>query len=559
MSSQEPLPKNFDAAAKKRFTEIAKPEVEFEQFLEFEKQEFQRRAELERAPALKYKPGLPSMTPCGNGDFDKTLDPAEWQGAFGDVRDAVNVHPFANFTANGINDPGHLNISDTNSHQTWVGAGTDPVVGIPMTAQSSSGAIRIGNVINGYGCELLSKTFTVTAAQSLIKFWYAVVLQDPGHAPADQPFFWVRVTDTATDTVIPGAVNLGNGLDKVVANAANPFFQVKAPPPPVPLVPGGEQVVYKDWTCAQINLSSQIGKRTTIEFVTGDCGQSGHCGYAYIDNYCGNCAGSPEGNVTFDAASSSKCGPGKLCFNYSLPHTGKLTGSVTITLSIFQNGVLMNQLISPTLTSGTSYCFAITPSTLGLNPSLEGFDFVATGAFAIGNTTLAPMSVGAAPDGVVPGQNNDYQVACKSFSYAVKFVCGVEAECDCACTTVRPGIYATEINIYNHNDKEVPIRKRVVPVVMAGAPAGREPRFASSRADDKITLPPHTATMDDCCRIAELLLGAPAQGPTPLTVGFLEIVSPIELSVTAVYTVTGSNGKNVSIDVEQIEPKVVLN
>lgn len=553
MSSQEPLPKDFDQTVKKRFASIENPDVEFEQFLAFERQEFLRKAALEKAPALKYKPGLPSMTPCGNGDFDKTLDPAEWQGAYGSVPDGGGIPNLAGFTSGIIG--GAINAAT--SHQTWVGAGTDPIVGIPLTSQGTSGAVRIGNAVNGWGCELLSKTFTVTAAQSLIKFWYAVVLQNPaGHVGA-QPFFWVRVTDFSGN-IVSGAVNLGNSSDMLVADATNPFFQSQNGTPPGYLPADSTVIAYKDWTCAQINLSSQIGKTVTVEFVAADCGQGGHFGYAYIDNFCGNCAGSPEGNVTFDAASSSKCGPGKLCFNYSLPHTGKLTGNVTITLSIYQDGVLLNQLVSPTLTSGTSYCFAITPSTLGLNPSLEGFDFVATGAFAIGSTTLAPMSVGAAPDGVVPGQNNDYQVACKSFSYAVKFVCGVEAECDCACTPVRPGIYATEINIYNHNDKEAAIRKRIVPVVMAGAPAGREPRFVASRADDKITLPPHTATMDDCCRIAELLLGAPAQGATPLTVGFLEIVSPIELSVTAVYTATGPNGKNVSLAVEQIAPKIVL-
>lgn len=139
----------------------------------------------------------------------------------------------------------------------------------------------------------------------------------------------------------------------------------------------------------------------------------------------------------------------------------------------------------------------------------------------------------------------------------MKFVCGTQSDCDCDCAPLRPGSYATEINIYNHNDKQATIRKRVVPVVLAGAPAGREPHVVPSRAEDKIALPPYSATMDDCCRIAELLLGAAAQGPAPLTIGFLEIVSPVELSVTAVYTATGSNGKNVSIDVEQIEAKIV--
>ncbi|HWX86483.1 MAG TPA: hypothetical protein VNZ48_23025 [Xanthobacteraceae bacterium] len=548
MAAEEPLPKDFEKQSRQRFEEIANPELSFKKHLEIEKQEFHRRAQLERAPALKYKPGLPGMTPCGNGDFDKSLDPAEWQGAFGTLP-LSGLHPFSNFTA-GLY-PG-TGITDFNSHQTWVGAGIDLIVGIPLTAQGSSGAVRIGNAVNGYGCELLSKTFTVAATHSLIKFWYAIVLEDPGHKPpAAQPFFWVRVTDTTSDTVIPGAFDFGNGSDKIVADTQNPFFQSKK----------GTDVIYKDWSCGQINLSTQIGKSVTIEFVTGDCGYGGHYGYAYVDNFCGTCAGSPEGNITFDAAGSSKCGAGNLCFNYELPTiktaSGIITGTITITLSIYQNGVLMTQMTSPTLSSGTSYCFAITPSTMPLNPSLEGFDFVATGAFAIGNTTLAPMTVGAAPDGVVPGQNNDYQVACKFFSYAVKFVCGIQSDCECDCVSVRPGSYATEINIYNANDKQVDIRKRVVPVVLAGAPAGREPRVATSRVEDKIVLPAHSATMDDCCRIAELLLGAPAQAPMPLTIGFLEIVSPVELSVTAVYTATGLNGKNVSIDVEQIEAKIV--
>ena len=100
--------------------------------------------------------------------------------------------------------------------------------------------------------------------------------------------------------------------------------------------------------------------------------------------------------------------------------------------------------------------------------------------------------------------------ACKPkeiYSYSVKYVCGVQEACDCSCTTgVRPGSYATEINIYNYNDDNAPIEKRVVPVVFAGAPQGREPKFASIKARDKMVLPPNSATMDDCCRIVEMLL-----------------------------------------------------
>jgi hypothetical protein len=138
------------------------------------------------------------------------------------------------------------------------------------------------------------------------------------------------------------------------------------------------------------------------------------------------------------------------------------------------------------------------------------------------------------------------------YVYAAKFVCGVQEECDCRCLPVRPGVYATEINIHNHLDREVKIEKHVVPVVFAGAAAGREPRFGRRRASDKIVLPPHSATMDDCCRLAELLLGAPSDSTLPITIGVLEIISRHPLSITAVYTVTDAKSGSVSMDVEQI-------
>jgi hypothetical protein len=116
-------------------------------------------------------------------------------------------------------------------------------------------------------------------------------------------------------------------------------------------------------------------------------------------------------------------------------------------------------------------------------------------------------------------------------------------------------MYATEINIHNFHERAVVLHKSVLPLVLAGAVRGREPRVTTPRAADRITLPPRSATMDDCCRILELLLGAPPTAPTPLTVGVLELVSPVELSVTAVYTVTDANRSSTSIDVVNIEAK----
>ncbi len=404
----ELLPSEFEEKAKEHFEKLTNPELTLDQYVQHEKREFLRQRALEQNTASRYQPIIGTITPCGNGDLEKTLDPNEWQGANGSLPLAAS-NPFAGFTA-GL-DPG-TGISDFNSHQTWVSTGVDPNVGIQTTAQGSVGAVRIGNAVPFCGCELLSKTFVVTPAVSTITFWYAVVMQNPlGHDAAHQPFFWVRVTDAAGN-IVPRAFDFGQGSDRLIADNANPFFQTK--------VVGTENLVYKDWSCSQIDLSSQVGNQVTIEFVTGDCGFCGHWGYAYIDSFCGNCKGSPAGDITYNCEASTHCGPGRICFDYELP-TAKdpqgnpIIGSIQITLDIYQNGTPVTQLTSPTLNTPGPYCFTIAPDSIsGINAALGGFDFVATGAFAIGSTNLGHIKVGHTPDGVTAGQNNDYQIACKS-------------------------------------------------------------------------------------------------------------------------------------------------
>ena len=137
------------------------------------------------------------------------------------------------------------------------------------------------------------------------------------------------------------------------------------------------------------------------------------------------------------------------------------------------------------------------------------------------------------------------------FSYSAKFVCGVaDAESE---GTVRPGVYATEVNIHNYHDVEVDVRKNVLPLVFDGKTRGREPDMIGIEAQDGIVLPPNTATFDDCVRIAQLLYGGAPPQPVPLMIGYLEIVSTQALAVDAVYTVGDRAGRAVSIDVERVE------
>ena len=144
------------------------------------------------------------------------------------------------------------------------------------------------------------------------------------------------------------------------------------------------------------------------------------------------------------------------------------------------------------------------------------------------------------------------------FAYSVKIVCGKQTETNCCCVAgARPGVYATEVNIQNLNLVRAPVVKLVLPLINSGAVVAREPNVTDpttlpARQVELVKLPPLAATMDDCCRIAELLLGAPPSGDTGLTIALLTVLSLVELSVSAVYTANPLSGDGISIDVEYV-------
>lgn len=151
--------------------------------------------------------------------------------------------------------------------------------------------------------------------------------------------------------------------------------------------------------------------------------------------------------------------------------------------------------------------------------------------------------------------------ACERYSYGVKFLCGHVREVPpgvvplTPAATLRPGIYATEVNILNYHGEPVTVHKYLYPLMRQTEPVGREPRSVGRRAQDVITLPAKSATFDDCARVHELLREPP--GDEPLSIYFLELVSPVELTVTAVYTANDLRGVSVSLDVVQVEPRQI--
>ena len=147
------------------------------------------------------------------------------------------------------------------------------------------------------------------------------------------------------------------------------------------------------------------------------------------------------------------------------------------------------------------------------------------------------------------------------FVYSVKIVCGKQTDTNCCCVAgTRPGLYATEVNIQNLNFAPTGVLKFVQPLINMGAVVAREPNLTDlttlpKRQVEEIIIPPLAATMDDCCRIGEML--PPPSRDTGLTIAILSIVSPLELSVSAVYTANPLSGDGISIDVEYIPSRLL--
>jgi hypothetical protein len=156
------------------------------------------------------------------------------------------------------------------------------------------------------------------------------------------------------------------------------------------------------------------------------------------------------------------------------------------------------------------------------------------------------------------------------WSFAAKFVCG-EQPADQAGQpiagepAVKPGNYATEINIHNpHYLGAIQIRQKALLLIDRGAPVGRAPATAKPATFSPLfALPDDGATMMDCNGIWDMLNpGVTPPAPMPLTIGYLVIVSPANLDVVSVVTATTSTSNlepaGIALQTVAVEGKRVL-
>ncbi|MEO6914598.1 MAG: hypothetical protein ABI151_02225, partial [Chitinophagaceae bacterium] len=240
----------------KVYNGLKSSEISFEKFLEVNAHVYETQPALNAigAPSIPVPSAVQDIycgkvrPYCSNSDFETTLDQSQYTGAYGFWYNSLYPDPFGltyGFASGAL--------TNGNSHQTIVkkSDGVDIPSGISVVpANGGNQSLRLGNSVNGYGTEIIAKTITVDASESILGFYYAVVLQDPGHVRAEQPAFLVRAYDCATGLELPNVCDLGNGSNIAVADAKNPFFQNK--------IYQGVTLVYRDWSRVQIDLSKYV-------------------------------------------------------------------------------------------------------------------------------------------------------------------------------------------------------------------------------------------------------------------------------------------------------------
>jgi len=195
------------------------------------------------------------------------------------------------------------------------------------------------------------------------------------------------------------------------------------------------------------------------------------------------------------------------------------------------------------------------------------------GLVVVGFILARPLSIANASGsllGVQAAPNSQTVTGTYYWSYAAKFVCGYQSPTLATGKpvpgepVVKPGNYATDINIQNPNFKVVPLTKRII-VLVDGDVVRREPISVGSSASDAIELQGDFATLDDCNKLWLKTHPQTTVLPTPMSlfIGYLVILSPLDLNVNAVFTanasgVAGSVPTSASIDVLTITGKRVF-
>jgi len=187
---------------------------------------------------------------------------------------------------------------------------------VPVVAPNGFGnhSIQIGQPCTS-GCLAWQLTYplTVTAQDTSFIYSYAIVIEDAGHAPVDQPYVDLSIYDTNGNVIPCGAFHYTGG-----ANIPG-FYYVNGTGCGL----GGVDQ-YKPWTLVGVNLSAFLGQTLNIVITNVDCDLCGHFAYSYWDFMCNSVAGSSANYC--QGLPASICAPSdpNITYNYQWYQNGTL-------------------------------------------------------------------------------------------------------------------------------------------------------------------------------------------------------------------------------------------
>jgi PEP-CTERM motif len=138
---------------------------------------------------------------------------------------------------------------------------------------------RVEDAANGANFSTITQRVNNYTGSNIFFAW-STVLEDPGHAAADQPNFSIILRDETTSTEVYN----------VTFDVSNPGAVV--------LKNGAGIWKYTDWQVQ--NLAVTSGHDYSLTVMAADCALGGHGGYAYVDGF-GNVT-PPTGNVPLPAS-----------------------------------------------------------------------------------------------------------------------------------------------------------------------------------------------------------------------------------------------------------------
>ena len=348
---------------------------------------------------LKTAQVLPSYTTdiCEDGGFEtKNLSTWGWKAA-ANFRTSSTAITFDSYPP--ISGSTSSFVSGSTSF-LWeiVNSGNDPLYSGLQKVHSGSKALKLGGSSVNYSAESILKTVNITPSNSNLSFWYALVLQDPGHGGSN-PFFGVRVHSGSSVSFIPILPIIGSMSTSPIISDTSSFWI------------SSSQNRIRPWTCARVDLSAYIGKQITIELLVSDCAAGAHFGYAYIDDICMGCTGSDMGDASITGISKDCGKDASVNGSYTLPHSSSVTGTLnSLQAQLYQGGLPFGSpiTISSTYINTGTKTFNFPMSLFGTVP-LGNYDIVVKANFTFSGSTYSTTSP---TTGFITGINNDWKSEC---------------------------------------------------------------------------------------------------------------------------------------------------